>query len=303
MSRLALAAGLGDLLGPTVDVPLLGALGGRAVMLALVTVAMLGLAGLAVLATGSAELRAKWTTWAVIAPAVGLPVWAGRTTTAVLAAVIAVLACLEYGRLMRLHRGDTLLLVVLAVAVPFAALHRPGLLSLTPALVLLAALPALLDGDAVRGFERSALSGFGVVWICWSLSALVLLWSDAYLLCFAAALADVGAWCAGKGLRGLRIGAGRPFARPLSRLSPNKTVGGLVGSLAGASLLLGAFGELRAGYVLAIALGAVAGDLVESMAKRQAGVKDAGAWLPGFGGLLDRVDSLLLVLPIAMVLA
>jgi phosphatidate cytidylyltransferase len=103
-------------------------------------------------------------------------------------------------------------------------------------------------------------------------------------------------------LRGVRIGGAHPFAQPLSRLSVNKTVGGVIGSVAGAALVLGAFGILRPEYMLAVGLGTVAGDLIESMAKRQAGVKDAGQWLPGFGGLLDRVDSLLLVLPIALVL-
>jgi phosphatidate cytidylyltransferase len=90
-------------------------------------------------------------------------------------------------------------------------------------------------------------------------------------------------------------------------ISPKKSVEGAVAGLAAAALvgpLLGlAAGQpplLMAGYGLVIALATIAGDLVESLVKRQTGVKDSGVLIPGHGGLLDRMDSLLFCAPIAV---
>ncbi len=91
------------------------------------------------------------------------------------------------------------------------------------------------------------------------------------------------------------------------RVSPGKTVegllGGLLGSLAG-FLLVWYWGEipmtLPAGLVMVLLVGILApmGDLAESLLKRGFGVKDSGHLIPGHGGLLDRVDALLFVAPV-----
>lgn len=100
---------------------------------------------------------------------------------------------------------------------------------------------------------------------------------------------------------------GRSFGRRklLPRVSPNKTVegavGGLIASAITALVCASAFG-LGIGPAVAalvgIGLGIVGmlGDLAESMIKRHAGVKDSGTWIPGHGGVLDRIDALLFVL-------
>jgi phosphatidate cytidylyltransferase len=101
---------------------------------------------------------------------------------------------------------------------------------------------------------------------------------------------------------------GRAFGRTklAPSISPGKTVEGLIGGMAGAAVF-GAVWVLyadlgRALLVLAplFALAAQGGDLFESWMKRRAGVKDSGDWLPGHGGLLDRLDGLV---PVAILTA
>ena len=127
----------------------------------------------------------------------------------------------------------------------------------------------------------------------WLLTALAIVWA-----------ADSGAYFAGRHFGG-RWFDGRKLA---PRISPNKTLEGLLGGLA-AGMLVAAVGALIAGAgvghlagVLVVAiftvLFSVVGDLFESLLKRHVGAKDSGDLIPGHGGVLDRIDGVLAALPI-----
>ena len=113
-------------------------------------------------------------------------------------------------------------------------------------------------------------------------------------------LSDTGAFCVGS-----LIGRHKLF----ERISPKKSwegfIGGLVFCLAASALLAWLFpAEVKGlsmlqmlGFGAVVCVAGTWGDLIESMIKRSLGVKDSGNLLPGHGGILDRIDSLLLVTP------
>ncbi|WP_381793830.1 phosphatidate cytidylyltransferase [Streptomyces niveus] len=278
---------------------------GRAVPL---VAGALGASGIAVAALPSrvavrAELRKRWRTWAIAAPVFLGALVLGAGGAFALAAALGVTAVSEYVRMTGLPRAEHAVLAVAAVVLPALAWLVPDAmdpravdLRVVALLLVAAALPALLAGDHERGFTRSARTVFALLWIPLPLTGLVVLQDTAVAVGLAVALGDVGAWCGGTAL-----GRRGPLARPLSPLSPSKTWAGVLGAAGATALVLAAVGAFTPLLWAAVLAGCVLGDLLESMVKREAGVKDAGSWLPGFGGLLDRIDSLLLALLLAMV--
>lgn len=259
----------------------------------------LAVGGAGVLASRNPELIRRWRTWVISAVAVNGCLWLGPSGAVFLAAALGVVAAIEYGRLTRLRPADTAVVIAAAIALPLVAWREPGDLGRALGCALLAAaLVPVIAADVTHGARRAATGAFGVAWLA-GLTGIVLLGRAALPAIFAVAVADVGAWCGGRLLGG----------PALSPLSPAKRCSGLLGSavagvaaLALTGLLAGVPGILTPGLVVAVVVGAPLGDLLESMVKRGAGVKDAGTWLPGFGGLLDRIDSLLVVLALAVIL-
>jgi phosphatidate cytidylyltransferase len=240
-----------------------------------------------------------------MAPVAIAAVWFGSPYLPALIALLGAGMGWEWARMSRLASPSAVMFAILGpfVAVCAMAFHKDI------AAVLLAIFFAAGVAIAEKDLRLRLWGAAATLWI--ALPCIAILWLDRgeggrerIIYLFAVVWAsDIGAYAFGRLIGGPKLAPA---------LSPNKTWAGAIGGLASA-MVVGGF--VAAAYtadplvVLVaisafVAIAAQAGDLIESFAKRCFNVKDSGGLIPGHGGLLDRLDSLLLAsLALALALA
>lgn len=225
-------------------------------------------------------------------------VYVGGRVFAALVAFLCVLMIFEWTRMVERRElsSSFYLIAFAAIAAMFTAVSGSYALSLA----LCGAAFAVSIGATVIGGKTSVWPALSVPYILAPSIALIWLRNDpsigrelAFWLFFTVWAADSGAFFLGKFIGGPRIS----YA-----LSPSKTWAGIAGGIAGGALIgvaaghqlygiMGVFPSLAAGAGLGAV--SVAGDLFESGVKRRFAVKDISGFIPGHGGVLDRLDGMI----------
>jgi phosphatidate cytidylyltransferase len=262
----------------------------------------------------------------IAAPASVAIVYFGDWILAIVLSVLAALAAWEFFRMAR-ETGATPIEpagIALAALLPIAVhAERLGVytLSLTAVIAMILVLFAStiwLRGPSGKPLSSVAVTSFGILY-AGLLSYIYAVRYHNYAVGAAAGTAlvflpilltwstDIGAYAFGRAFGKKKL---------IPSVSPGKTVEGAVGGL-GLTIVIcllyvrfvlmpyAQLGLTLQGAVLfaiVVSVAAQTGDLAESLLKREAGVKDSSRILPGHGGILDRFDSLLFVMPIAFLL-
>jgi len=255
------------------------------------------------------ELIRRTGAWAVMTPLVALPILFGKLPTIILFTLLSLLCYREFARATGLFRDKTMsALVVLSIlALNFAAADNwYDLFVAIPALAIVAIATAAILRDQPHGYvQRVGLAALSMLLFGLCLAHIGFMANDRdyrrpmLLLLMCVGFNDVFAYCVGRLVGGLKLAP---------NTSPGKTIAGAVGAvvlttltvwLLGSQVLHTNLREPKHLITIGLLLSAcgILGDLTISSVKRDVGIKDMGALIPGHGGVLDRCNSLLLAAP------
>lgn len=256
-------------------------------------------------AKSMSDLKPRLIAGAVMAAVALALAYAGPKPFALLVIAVALIMCWEWGRVVRGEEFGLAFVVhagTIIVAGVLAAVGLPALGGVAVAIggIILLVMPL---------GPRQAMSAAGVAYVGFPTVAMLWLRADvslgfvAILFIFAIVWgSDIGAFVAGRTIGGPKL---------WPRVSPNKTWAGFLGALAAglvsglifAQVVSGASSLVLATNGVLLAFVAQMGDLAESALKRQFGIKDSSAIIPGHGGVMDRADSTVAVSVAVSILA
>lgn len=269
---------------------------------------------------GERDVPAAFMTGLVLAGVALGALWFGEAAFAVVAGLAVLIAQGElFGVMVRHHQQPATAIGLVAGVLMMAAAYSRGEAA-TPAMFALGVLatflwfmtvPAAQRKDIVRNIGLTVLNMAWIPLLAGYLIATLKMEDGPALVVAVIGLTfvyDTAAFLVGS------VWGGSFFQRALApHISPKKSLEGLIGatlvtvvvSVALVPSFIGVFEEQRLDALLlavVVALAATLGDLAESLVKRDLGIKDMGSILPGHGGVLDRIDSLLFVAPAAFLL-
>jgi phosphatidate cytidylyltransferase len=250
-------------------------------------------------------LRAR--TWFVIGPLFVLAVFIGGFPAFILATFVVVQGCSEFVRIAGIERRFAYLLILWGeLGLLVAALARDFFLFLPFGFFIALTLVPILSGRITDAHRQVADTLVGYVFVALPMAYIVLVksaepWGLNFLVIVAVSVAvsDIAAYATGSALRGRKL---------LPRVDTAKTWGGALGNLVGAAVGVGwlwvavpSEWSIAAVVVLAlvIALGSIWADLTGSFIQRAFRTEVRSTVLLGYGGVLNRIDSLLITFPLS----
>jgi phosphatidate cytidylyltransferase len=254
------------------------------------------------------EVWKRYISWVFMAPVFLAGIFLGGIPSLLFVAFLMYKATAEYWKMLNLPFLYRKLLLINAAVSLIISIAVPDFVTMLPVIYfLLIVLFSILNNQLEEIFNNVCYTLFGSIWISFTLVHFLLFSTVErgqnllILIGFSVAFSDICAYCVGKCFYKMKFGVRHTIAH---LISPNKTYAGTLGNLIGAVAGVIIFSSLNTHIplnllvVMGIVIGvsSVVGDMAESMIKRFADVKDSADSIPGHGGFLDRIDSLMIVI-------